>query len=509
VVGDITGMRLDFGADSISSDFRLKDILGWLEAWIDLDDIRVEWKKEIWNLCTLKPAPVTLADVDGSDHQNWLTCHELEFAAGEGTLADPILFDVIESGEAFSTPFSPGQNVTVALDDITAETGTGICGQEWMAPTIHDAILAWELEVQGAIETDLLVSPGQDETLDRLLSPYELGRTQVTTPPIDTPPYEIHPLSTYALSATIGEATDDMLAFETTSSHGLYVPYLTRTSSYERAAATWFCPHGGGQLCDGESGRQPARLENGFDPGGVDFDVALSLRTAFLNQLLWAQAQRDEFLGAPAAPVDLGLAPDLLLRRARDRGLAKVAKVLEVNPHGFGLRSYHASAPYTVVNDSLTTTQKLLYVTTDIVVELYAIKPDGSRVVLAKVLYDVLDEDHRLSLRAGGIVDRITSSWSPATYVIEQTTQFLPGCYDIYGKASCDDELRTLIGGEWLDGTRATLIEMMENVPALQRFDAGQESSLPRHLKNARTYLRDQEVVLVADLCKPGTTLCE
>jgi hypothetical protein len=37
-------------------------------------------------------------------------------------------------------------------------------------------------------------------------------------------------------------------------------------------------------------------------------------------------------------------------------------------------------------------------------------------------------------------------------------------------------------------------------VPALQLFDAGQESTIPRHLKNTRTRVGDQRVVLVGDL---------
>ena len=52
------------------------------------------------------------------------------------------------------------------------------------------------------------------------------------------------------------------------------------------------------------------------------------------------------------------------------------------------------------------------------------------------------------------------------------------------------------------------LLDMIEQQPALQLFDSGQESPSPTHLNNPRTFLENEGVVLVGNLCKPGTVDC-
>ena len=52
------------------------------------------------------------------------------------------------------------------------------------------------------------------------------------------------------------------------------------------------------------------------------------------------------------------------------------------------------------------------------------------------------------------------------------------------------------------------LLDLIEQAPGLHRFDAGQEAPRVRHLENVRTFLVNEGLVLVGDLCKPGTVGC-
>lgn len=76
------------------------------------------------------------------------------------------------------------------------------------------------------------------------------------------------------------------------------------------------------------------------------------------------------------------------------------------------------------------------------------------------------------------------------------------------GIGGCADELRLVIAALWLPVVKDSLLEMIEQAPALQLFDSGQESHVKRHLSNLRTFLVESEVVMVGDLCKPGSSGC-
>lgn len=230
-IGDVTNMDLAFGTNQILADFTLEDVQGWLMASIDPTNIYVEWDKAAFDPCFVKPDARPLSDflTDTDDYQDWLTCRDLSFAAGSGTLGAPIPFDLDPSGEELLTSFAPGLP-SVDLAAITAEPGTGICGDHWLEDVIEEAIEGWETNVEAAIAAELAISPGQDEALDRLLSPYELGIEHVDDPPAGTPDYDVHPLATYDLSAVIAKTTSDTRFPGGDPTDGLYIPYNTRSS---------------------------------------------------------------------------------------------------------------------------------------------------------------------------------------------------------------------------------------------------------------------------------------
>ena len=502
VIGDVTGMDLSFGSSkAILADFTLEDIQGWLQASIDPANIFIEWDKAITDPCVIKPPDVPLSDfvVGSDDYEDWLTCRDLSFTSGPGSLADPVEFAVVQNGEFIDTPY--GQNSPeVSLQSVGADSGIGICEQEWLSTLIEDEIFAWEDDVADAIEVELITSPGEDEALNRLVSPYELGVTRVDNPPPGTPPYDVHPIATYELSARIGKTAPDPHGVKADSVAGLYIPYLTQSTPVNAVPfLTWFCPRLGGQGCDGLLSEHESMLEGGLDPDGDPFDVALSYTTAHINQALWAQARRPDRLGSPNFPVQLEIDDDVVLDFAAELGFQDVVDALSAIGSRFGIRHHQEGAPFTVITDG--NPPRFLYMTPNLVVEVLSLADDGTENVVAKFLVDVIDRELQLSFSEGG-APYLDAQWGELA-VLSMTSTFLPECNDTIDPGSCSDHLRAVVGGLLRPSVEASLLDMIETAPALQLFDSGQESGKPRYLKNVRTFLLNQSVALVADLCNP------
>lgn len=508
-IGDVTNMELTFGTNQILSDYTLADVQGWLKASIDPANIFVEWDSPALDPCVRKPAPRPLSDflTDSEDYGDWLTCRDLSFAAGSGTLGDPLAFALTPSGEQLQTSFAPG-TPTVELASIVPGAGTGICGDEWMVETIESAIEGWQTDVEATIAAELATSPGQDEALDRLLSPYELGIESVTTPPPGTPPYDVHPLATYDLLATIAKTTSDTRFPGADATDGMYVPYLTRSlATGSIPYLWWFCPAGGGQDCTGLADEHPPLLAGGVDPANAPFDVSITYTTAHLNQALWAQARRSDRLGSPNAKARTAISTTAIVNLATAAGYADLTTALAPYGSSFGIRFYQDGAPYTSVSDNIGVFGPfLVYVVPNIVVELVAIAGDGTETVLAKVLVDVVDRDHELAFATGG-APALTSTWG-AVQVLAMTSTFLPGCDGALNATSCNSHLLAVLGALWWPLIEDDLRDLIAQAPGLHLFDVGQEAPNVRQLTNVRTFLGNQAVTLVGDLCKPGAANC-
>jgi hypothetical protein len=512
VVGDVTHMDLSIGGDDqILADFRLEDIQGWLEASIDPSRIRVEWDGPSGPGCLIRPAARTLSDFlrGTEDREGWLTCQGLGYASPSALLVDPIAFDVDPGpgtgGEGLVTPYAPSSPLlTLALPEL--DLGAGTCAEPFLADVVRGELLGWTNAVASALEAELVESPGEDEALDRLLSPFELGVERVDAPPAGTPPYDVNPLDPYDLSARVGKAPADVLDLRVDRSDGLYVPYLTTSFSVGALPYdAWFCPFSMAQTCDGLPGAHPAMFEDGLDPDGDPFDVALHMTTAHLNQALWAQARREDRLGSPEEPARLDIADGDVTGLAAALGFDDVVDALTPLGTAFGVRYHHDAAPFTRVNDGNPRT--LVYVVPNVAVELVSVGLDRSETVVAKVLVDVIDPDLHVSIGTGG-VRGLTAAWGGVA-VRAVTTTFVPGCYGTLAGTSCDDRLRTVVGALWWPRVEGTLRALVEATPAPQIFDAGQETESPRQLENARTFLDDGGVHLVADLCNPAVETCE
>ena len=508
-IGDVTNMDLSFGTNEILSDYTLADVKGWLMASIDPANIYIEWDKGPLDPCVRKPAARPLSDflTDSDDYGDWLTCRDLSFAAGSGTLGDPLAFQLTPSGEQLQTSFAPG-TPNVSLASITPDAGAGICGDDWLVGTIETAIEDWQPDVEGAIAAELATSPGQDEALDRLLSPYELGIESVTAPPPGTPPYDVHPLATYDLLATIAKTTSDTRFPGADATDGMYVPYLTRSlATGSTPYLWWFCPAGGGQDCTGLADEHPTLLEAGLDPAGDLFDVSITYTTAHLNQALWAQARRSDRLGSPTAKAHTDISTTAIVDLATASGYTDLTAALAPYGTSFGIRFYQEGAPYTSVGDNIGVLGPfLVYVIPNIVVELVSIASDGSETVIAKVLVDVVDRDHQLSFSTGGAA-ALTSNWG-ALQILSMTSTFLPGCDGALNATSCNSHLLSVLGALWWPRVEGDLRDMIAQAPGLHLFDVGQEAPNIRHLENVRTFKANQSVILVGDLCKPGSASC-
>lgn len=511
VIGDVQNMDLSFGTNQIKSNFTIADIEGKLQASIDPSRIQIEWDVGPLDPCTIKPAARQLDDSAYSaavDYRHWLTCEDLAFDAGSGTLASPIPFDLTTPGEELVFPFAPG-TPNVSLASVTTDPGAGICGQSWLTPTVTTELVNWEPDVEATIGTELVTSPGEDEALRRLLSPYELGVPSVTTPPPGTPPYDVHPLATYELSARIAKTAPDAFGAKTNPTDGLYLPYLTRSAAVGSVPfLTWFCPVIAGQFCNGLAGTHEPMLTGGRDPDGDPYDVAVTYTTAHFSQQLWAQARRADHLGSPNDKAHLGLAPNAITSLATALGYTDVTAALAAVGTQFDLRFSEQAAPFTIATDGQGfDPAKLLYVPPNIEVELVAIGAGGKETVVAKILVDVIDFDHQIAFSAGGVMP-LDAHWGERV-VPSLTTTYLPGCYASMSKAlfpaSCDTKLRLVLGSLWITSVQQMLLDMMEQTPALQLFDAAQESGKPRHLKNIRTFVINEGITLAADLCNPAT----
>jgi hypothetical protein len=509
VIGDVNQMELTFGEErQILADFTVENIQGWLEARIDPADIVIEWDKGPLDLCTVKPADQRLSDwlVGSEDHKEWLVCHDLSFTAGSGTLGDPIPFDVETPGEKIHTPFAPGTPV-VSLADVGSDLGDGICADDWLATQMTTEILAWQSAVESTIAIELVTSPGEDEALDRLLSPYELGIERINNPPPETPPYDVHPLATYELSATIEKSLADPHGYQTDPVDGLYLPYVTRSSPLADTVPflTWFCPVGPGQSCTTTLDRHAAKLEDGLDSNGEAYDVSISYSSAHISQALWAQARRSDHLGSPNFPARLAIPDTAIVNLATALGYTDVVDALTPLGSRFGVRYHHAAAPWVLTTDS--NPPHLVYVTPNIVMELVAIASDDTETVVATILVDVVDYDHQMKFTTGG-VPALDASFG-ALALPSMTTTFVPGCHGAMNGLGCDDRLRLVLGSLWWAQVQDMFLDMVEQTPGLNRFDAGQESGKPRHLKNVRTLIENSSVVLLGDLCNPDDADCD
>lgn len=506
VIGDVTNLDLSFGNTTIRSNFQLENIDGWLEAWLDPARIQIEYMSNI-PLCTIGPSPHLVSDyVAGtSDYNDWLTCRDLELDAALGTIAAPLEFGLTSILESLDTlpPAAP----IVALFGVTENHAHGTCAKSWLGGVVAVELLAWQTDVAAAISTDLATSPAEDEALNRLLAPFELGVEAVDTPPTGTPPYSIHPLPDYAMSATIAATPLDLRGMFADGTHGLYVPYITRMTADTGVATydSWMCPTGVNQACTVNPDAHQLMLLSGRDPNNAFFDVSLTYSTAHINQALWTQAARPERLGSSTNYARLAIADTELRQRASTMGFSNVVTALDALGGRFGIRFRQDAAPYVIATDA---GNKLLYVTPNIVVEIVTTTATGSETVVAKMLYDIVDRDHHLQFSTAG-KPTLSASWGDKE-VISLTSTFLPSCYGTQGAAGgCDRQLRTVVDALLLPVVEPRLLEMIANAPGLHRFDAGQESIDPRQLRNVRTFVRPQGVVLVADLCDPDDPTCD
>ena len=502
-VDRVGGMDLWFGADQILSDFDLIDIDGKLEGLIDPSYVTIRYKTSPFNLCD--PAnrvdPVNLADVEPGtvDREGWFVCEDLAYASASADLSFPVAFDLASSAESLATPFGGGVAFTVAgTSGDTSASGT--CDESWMVDFATDEIVAWAPDVQRMLATDWLTTPSQDEALDRLTAPFELGIEAITAPLPDTPPYDIHPNPFYHLRADIGPAPGepDMTADGT---HGWAIPYLTSSFPQKDQPSHdfWLCLIGGNQQCGGAYDLHDDWFSYGLGTEGIPFDVSLTVTTGHLNQALWAQAQRPDRLGSPLDPIDLNLAPTELVDLATSLGHTDVATALSNAADKHDLRFHHAATPYTFITDPdplVDPDGNLMYVAPNVIVEVIAL--DGTqRTPVARIVVDFLDRDLDLGFRTDGTLV-LDAAWRDLE-VIPLTTGFLDNCFASPG--GCATHLEEMVVDLVTPTISDRLLDMIETIATPQRFDAAGESTTTLTLTNTRTSQRNQSVHLFADFC--------
>lgn len=442
------------------------------------------------------PSARWLEDFDAGavDRDDWLTCPAMDLHAtsAEGDLE----FGVSRSGEAIAV--APGTGA-FQLPVVTVDTSDGgTCAETWIADEVAPEVEAWAPTAETVFTGAWLETPSQEEALERLLSPLDLGIEDVLASPSPSLPYEVYPFEYMTLGAPINAAAADTIFFGTHSVHGLYAPYLTNVQPTVSVPSGWQWPCLRlGTDCGAPWAHDDA-LTSGTDPDGLPFDVSLDVRPEYINQVLWAQTPHADMLGQLGAPHLLAMGPTELHDAAAAQGLTEATAFLAGYPGGLEIELYATTSPYVWLPD--VDPYQITLLAPNVVVELQdAVSGD----LVARFVLDVWDED--LSLKWGGVADKtlLPALSKPQSTL---TTVTLPnGCEgalrsELAASGTCEGELASLVDAEVVAYVEATLLDMLRALPAPKVWDTAGESTTLRLLTNRRYDRNGEGVRFLVDL---------
>lgn len=222
----------------------------------ELDQISIRWKK---GSCTLRPsAELTEGDYESEDVDAWRTCDDLEIDSPDADPVSTMDYQLTAVGEAVDVDFSGGSFQISPEYDLGFQT----CFEDWVAPSVQDALEKHDDDVEQVLSAAWHLDTPSDEAtaLDLLLAPFDLGlrTTLLYDSKIEWEELDTDPLDGLWLAATTDATSKDARALEPT---------------------TWFRY---------EEASPPEWLALGIDQDGQPFDVAYTVSTGHLNQVLRA-----------------------------------------------------------------------------------------------------------------------------------------------------------------------------------------------------------------------------
>lgn len=498
VAGGVGALTLSFYDDGttegIASELQIEGLHGELEA--DLQPhTRIVYEPTACAPGTPRPDDVHLSDYDrGEDPQSWLDCSSMDIdATADAALEFPV------DNVAEHLVVSPGTGTFGLVPAVDASEG-GTCAEDWLIDGVTAALEATlETPMVLIVEDSWLQTPSQEEALQRLLTPLDIGVESVPDVPVDTLPYDVYPWPWSDLAAPIRATTYDTYRFDIDPIDGLYAPYLTRAVPVTPIVGwTWPClktSPAASRTCDAPWVHSDP-FQGGVDDLGDPYDIALEVRPEMINQLLWAQSTHEELLGHATAPRVLPLAPTALHDAAAALPLADA--LLDQYPAGIEVRTYASVTPYVWMPELPPSDYKLMLLAPQVVIELHS---EG--VLVARLLTDVYDRD--LLLNWGATEDDTLRPGFSARGDTLTTVTLPPGCdgtlhNQLAASDTCEAQLHTVLRDVVLPYVDDALLEMLEAVPAPKNWDQVGEATTLRTVTNRRYALSDLGIVYFGDL---------
>lgn len=477
-IDGVSGTQLAFGNTSLRIDTSLQ--LDGLTAVLQGDLLpHTTVAYDAGALCATAPK-VALADATDwtlDDPEGWGTCYDLETA---GSMHADVDFDLSVGGlEHIDVSFASSQLNWIGTPLHDASRG-GTCSERWLQRRVRNAMPAYDAEIERLVEEAWVASPSQDEALDRLLSPLEIGMEYEPAIGDEVLARPLYDMPWYRLSAVINADASNRVPFVSHPSRGLLVPYFTRAVPEEPTPKSawwkWACFSLSDDCPTQIGGWQHLRAPTPTNIAGQAFDVAMHERTAFVNQRLWAQSHHPELLGHAGNRHELAFDAKAFTDGMYAAGFRSLADYGELRAE------LYATVPPFVhaVGDEAGFDSILFFAAPQMVVELVDPASKDEEPV-ARFLLDVFDRNVDL---AGVDGDRMQSAFSPQKKFLITTVHFPEGCTgtlqtSLGGQGTCEEQLRGLVAAQIHGEVEGLLLTALDNSPMPGVWDAAGEAQTP------------------------------
>jgi len=504
-IDHVSNLNLSYSGDNINALLTLNDILGYIDGHIDPSAVSVKYSGG--SACAaIIPAEEVSNHLHGEEDP-WFSCKEMTLfspLAPSNTMEfSPMVYPSYKEGISIAWANNPFFTTVLPI-----ATATSTCLESWLVNDAQLAVLDWHNTFDELISNDWKLMPGQNEALERLLSPLNLGVETASSTSSLIQPYDVHPNPFYDLKAEIGSLAAETNLFGVYTNAGLYVPYISTAFTTEgfRANDFWLCPAQAGICNDGLYWRKP--IEDAIDNKGNPFSIALVLTTAHLNHAMQAHVGHSERFGTSENPIESGKNLSDLLDIASAKGRTSVVDALS-SLQEVGIRYYSAGVPFTRNTDF----QKLLiYTVPNTVVELYD-SYDPNQPVLARFVVDMADFNLKLDLNKTAEAMLAAKEGNLLKSMV--SLDLFEDCFDRADSSgnplelSCDSLLTNTV----LDAIELQLklraLAMVSSVFAPQMFDSAAEGNPAVTVHRRRHDYINQQLYMFGEFCSSTGTPCE
>lgn len=489
-LGGVESAELAFSRQSgeLYSDTVLADVDADVVA--SLGDVRIRYKR---GTCAFRPSmEVDMADTSGDRDwlDEWGTCSdlgvEMDSLARATVAGDAARLAVGVYADAEGALYGEGETgSTFAAEDVVIDGGAQTCAEPWIAPHMEAALAGWEttVETQVALAWDSgLPDSGEVLALAPLLAPLDIGRLR---------PRE------YTLTAEL-----DHLA--TSRAGGLEIGWSTNTevlpdSGYGIERRWWVNP----------TVASRSFWENGLDPDGDPYDLAISMTTPHLNQILRSLANSDALYEVPIRPTNReigyaasGVAPGDIAELTPDVLASLYPLLQDITPSSKVTQLYvsRQMAPFVHGTDALH------FELGRLTVELREDELVGEDAGLwLRVEVDVWDPELDLDLHP--TADRLVASFSPgARFDYTVAVNNVPDC-EMYPSGSfqpsCSDFLLEAMIPVLEPYLEEIVLGLFSEIPLPLTWDADGGSPITLRAHQRNRFIRDGVITWTTTLSTP------